>query len=195
MNLLAHAYLSFDNDQITIGNLIGDFVKGRQFDKYKAEIAKGILLHRKIDFFTDKHPTFKQSVFKIDPKFGKYRYVIADIFYDHFLAKNWSQYHKTTLLDYTLSLYKMIDLNIEFLPQEYLRFYQYMKTENWLYNYQDLDLLDKTLYRMGKRSKYAKDLNQSMSCLIDNYSEFEDEFSSFFDEIIAFVKNEESVLI
>jgi len=30
MNYLAHAYLSFDHEEILVGNLISDFVKGKK---------------------------------------------------------------------------------------------------------------------------------------------------------------------
>ena len=101
MNFLAHAYLSFDKPEILTGNMIGDFVKGVNFTHLPSEIQKGVQLHRKIDSFTDKHSVFKKTVFRISDKHGKYRFVIADLFYDHFLATNWKEYHKNELKTFT----------------------------------------------------------------------------------------------
>jgi acyl carrier protein phosphodiesterase len=53
MNYLAHAYLSFGIPEITLGNLISDFVKGKKKNDYPAAIQRGIMLHRAIDTFTD----------------------------------------------------------------------------------------------------------------------------------------------
>jgi acyl carrier protein phosphodiesterase len=49
MNYLAHATLSFKNDEILTGNMISDFVKGNKKMLYPAIIQKGIMLHRMID--------------------------------------------------------------------------------------------------------------------------------------------------
>ncbi len=55
MNLLAHAYLSFDQPEMLIGNMINDYVKGKKQFDYPAAIHKGMILHRSIDEFTDTH--------------------------------------------------------------------------------------------------------------------------------------------
>ena len=94
MNFLAHAYLSFEDHEILIGNIIGDFVKGNNYKNLPTQVQNGIILHRKIDTFTDKHEYFKKSVFRINDDFGKYRFVIADLFYDHLLSKYWKKYHE-----------------------------------------------------------------------------------------------------
>ena len=92
MNFLAHLYLSPEDDHITLGNFIADAVKGKEFYKYNDKIKEGILLHRAIDKYTDQHPVFKRSTQKLNGKYKKYSAVITDIYYDHFLAKNWNNY-------------------------------------------------------------------------------------------------------
>ena len=61
MNVLAHIYLSGDSEKIIIGNYIGDYVKGRDYLKYPEPVRKGIILHRHIDAFTDRHPVVHRS--------------------------------------------------------------------------------------------------------------------------------------
>ena len=92
MNFLAHIYLSGDNDLIKIGNFMADGIRGKQFENYHPEIQKGIILHRFIDTFTDAHPVFRQSTKKLHENYHHYAGVIVDVFYDHFLAKNWNLY-------------------------------------------------------------------------------------------------------
>ena len=60
MNFLAHIYLSGDNELITIGNFVGDGVRGNKYKLYPKEIQIGIQLHRAIDTFTDAHPIFRR---------------------------------------------------------------------------------------------------------------------------------------
>src|SRR5512136_990596 len=92
MNFLAHLYLAGDDKGLIVGNLLGDFVKGRLKGIYPAAIERGIALHRRIDSFSGLNPRFLQSKKRIDASFGHYRGVMVDLFYDHFLAKHWGDY-------------------------------------------------------------------------------------------------------
>jgi len=62
MNFLAHVYLSVDNFSLAVGNLIANRLKGKDLTNFSPMIKKGILLHRKIDAFTDHHLLFKECV-------------------------------------------------------------------------------------------------------------------------------------
>src|SRR5690242_14634083 len=57
MNHLAHLFLAAPTAESLIGNLAGDFVKGRIGDRFPPAIADGIAQHRRIDAFTDSHPS------------------------------------------------------------------------------------------------------------------------------------------
>jgi acyl carrier protein phosphodiesterase len=47
MNFLAHAYLSFNNPEILVGNMISDFVKGSRQFQYPEAIQNGITNYSK----------------------------------------------------------------------------------------------------------------------------------------------------
>ncbi|MCK5824943.1 MAG: DUF479 domain-containing protein [Ichthyobacteriaceae bacterium] len=188
MNFLAHSYLSFNNPGILIGNFIGDFVKGKAMHNFSSEIKEGIILHRKIDEFTDKHPVFKKSVYRINPKYNKYRFVINDMFFDHILAVKWSKYHDTDLLDYTNNVYSILEDNINILPANFQYAFKFMKEGNWLYNYKNLDDLTRYLKGISNRSKYADNLEYSVEDLEEYYNDFSNDFDEFFPEIIEFSK-------
>jgi acyl carrier protein phosphodiesterase len=55
VNFLAHTYLSGGNEQIIVGNFMGDYVKGKNYMLFPEQVKKGILIHRDIDTFTDMH--------------------------------------------------------------------------------------------------------------------------------------------
>jgi len=97
MNVLAHIYLSGDSDQIIIGNYIGDYVKGRDYLKYPDLVRKGIILHRHIDAFTDRHPVVHRSKIFFSKKYHKYSGVVTDIIYDHFLQRSGTFFHNAPL--------------------------------------------------------------------------------------------------
>ena len=95
MNYLAHIYLSGESDDIILGNFIGDYVKGNKHQNFPEQVAYGILLHRAIDSSTDRHPLVRECIELIRPGYGRYSGIVADVFFDHFLAANWNDYCST----------------------------------------------------------------------------------------------------
>jgi len=189
MNFLAHIYLSGDSEGITIGNFIADGIKGSKYKKYPLEIQKGILLHRGIDSYTDSHPTVKKSTKKLHKNYGHYSGVIVDILYDHFLAKNWHDYHEQPLADYVNDFYKLLRDNYEILPGRIQRMMPYMLSDNWLLSYATIPGISKILSQMNVRTKGVSNMNFAVMELEEYYNEFEAEFTSFFEELILFSKN------
>src|ERR1700737_2271995 len=92
MNYLAHLFLAGDTAESMIGNLAGDFVKGALHDRFPPAIAAGIRMHRQIDAFTDGHPEVAAFRRVLTPEIGHYSRVVSDVFFDHFLACDWSKY-------------------------------------------------------------------------------------------------------
>ncbi|WP_298496628.1 acyl carrier protein phosphodiesterase [uncultured Algibacter sp.] len=184
MNYLAHIYLSGDNDLITIGNFIADGIKGKSYKKYSTNIQIGILLHRHIDSYTDAHKTFRLSTKRLHKKYGHYSGVIVDILYDHFLAKNWDRYSDIPLNEYIEKFYDSLEANYDILPVRIQKMMPYMLTDNWLLSYASIDGISRVLDGMNRRTKNRSSMNEAIVELETFYSEFENEFSAFFDELI-----------
>ncbi len=72
MNFLAHALLSFGDEDFLTGNMISDFVKGKKKFDYPVAIQKGIQLHRMIDEFTDFHPATSKAKKLFSPYYRLY---------------------------------------------------------------------------------------------------------------------------
>ena len=186
MNFLAHIYLSGDNEGVTIGNFIADGIKGKKYIKYPLQIQKGILLHRGIDSYTDQHPTVRKSTARLHKNYGHYSGVIVDLLYDHFLAKNWKKYHQQPLEEYIQDFYTLLRRDFEILPSRIQRMMPYMISDNWLLSYETIPGISKILVQMNRRTKNASKMNFAVIELEEYYSEFEDEFTSFFTELMAF---------
>jgi len=185
MNFLAHIYLSGEDEGITIGNFIADGIKGKKYLKYPPKIKKGILLHRHIDSYTDSHPIVRQSTKRLHENYGHYSGVIVDILYDHFLAKNWHEYHPQNLADYVEDFYTMLRDNFEILPARIQRMMPYMMADNWLLSYATIPGISKILKQMNVRTKGISKMNFAVLELEEFYTEFETEFSAFFAELIV----------
>ena len=100
-----------------IGNFIADHVKGSMINEFEDEIKSGIILHRAIDHFTDNHPVVEQSKSRLRSEFRKYAPVIVDVFYDHFLARDWNTYHHQSLDDFATEAYSILESNESILPE------------------------------------------------------------------------------
>jgi acyl carrier protein phosphodiesterase len=183
MNFLAHIYLSGNNDLLKIGNFMADSVRGHHYLDYQDEIRKGILLHRYIDTFTDAHPIYRKSKHRLHAKYGHYSGVIMDIVYDHYLAKNWSKYSDVKLENYAATFYKLLQDNYELLTEKIQKMMPYMIAKNWLLSYASLDGLQMILFQMDYRTKHRVNMQESIGEVQEFYTEFEEEFTLFFEEL------------
>lgn len=183
MNYLAHFYLSGDSEDLIIGNFIADTVKGSQLNNYSEEIKKGIALHRSIDSYTDTHPTVRKSKERLRKNYRKYANVIVDIFYDHFLARNWANYSNTPLLQYSESIYKTLDSKQHLFPHKSKLFYSYMTKNNILNAYAEIGGIDKVLYGMSRRATFISNMEKATNDLELYYELFEEEFRIFFPDL------------
>ena len=176
MNYLAHIFLSGENPNIMIGNFMADSIKGSKYTSYTPEIQKGILLHRQIDTATDAHPSFRLSTKRLHKKYGHFSGIVVDIFYDHFLAKNWSNYSNIPLEDYIQEFYKLLRKNTEILPENIQKMTPIMMKGNWLLSYADLDGIDRVLGGMNRRTKNMSGMDKAGQELREFYSLFEADF-------------------
>ncbi|KDN56387.1 acyl carrier protein phosphodiesterase [Flavobacterium seoulense] len=183
MNFLAHIYLSGDNDFIKIGNFMADGIRGKQFENFPDEIQKGILLHRAIDTFTDAHPVFRDSTKRLHERYHHYAGVIVDIFYDHFLAKNWNNYSNENLGDYVARFYQSMHTHHDLLSEKAKGMLPYMEKQNWLLSYQTIEGIHQILTQMDRRTNNNSNMRFASEELKEYYPQFEKEFTIFFEAI------------
>lgn len=189
MNFLAHAYLSFNQPKVLVGNLLGDFVRGNIEEQFERDIVTGIMLHREIDSYTDKHPLVKEAQELLKPKFFKYSSVITDMYFDHFLAKNWYKYSEETLYNFAQSVYVLLESEQEILPKKSLLPFKNMQKEDWLFNYGTIKGIQRSFNGLSYRSSFVSKMEQAPSFLLENYAIFEIYFENFFEELVPFSKN------
>lgn len=183
MNFLAHIYLANSDKEIIIGNFIADTLKGNKIDHFSEGIQFGIKMHRAIDTFTDAHPIFRQSKRRLDPKYRLYKGVAIDLIYDHFLAKNWHLYSNIPLYNFTQGVYQLFYDNFEVLPERAQKMLPYMQQQNWLYKYRTQQGIGEILHDMNIRTRGLSKMNEAIVDLKENYITFEEDFTTFFNEI------------
>ncbi|SFB27964.1 Acyl carrier protein phosphodiesterase [Flavobacterium swingsii] len=186
MNYLAHIFLSGNNDLLKIGNFMADGIRGNDYMNFPEDVKNGIILHRHIDTFTDAHPIYRKSKHRLHEKYGHYAGVIMDILYDHFLAKNWSNYSDEKLDDYVANFYKSLEDNYAILTEKTRNLLPYMTERNWLTSYGTIAGIEMILFQMDYRTKHRANMQEAVVELQEFYSEFEEEFTLFFEELRAF---------
>ena len=194
MNFLAHIYLSGNNDLIKIGNFMADGIRGHDYLDLPKDVIKGVLLHRAIDSFTDAHPIFRQSKHRLHENYGHYSGVVMDIFYDHFLAKNWANYSEESLEDYAANFYKNQETHYDITTERTRGMMPYMIKHNWLVTYSTVAGIGKILFQMDHRTKNQGHMQTATKELNQYYTEFETEFTLFFKELRSHCKEKLATL-
>jgi len=195
MNFLAHIYLSGADNDLMIGNFIADALRGKQTEVYSEAIKAGINLHRQIDEYTDDHEIVKQCYEILKPSQGRYAGVIVDISFDHFLAKSWSKYHPVGLTDFATNIYDVMDANFDILPIRFQKMMPKMRKQNWLYQYQYLEGIQKAFESISKRASFESNMATAVDDVKEHYDILEQNFEHFFDDLKQFVREKGVLLV
>lgn len=187
MNYLAHIFLSGTDEDVMIGNFIGDYVKGRDFNLFPPGIKQGILLHRRIDAFTDKHKIVHQSMSYFAPKYHKYAGIIIDILYDHFLANNWEKFSPQPLVDLKENIFECLKRNYAILPERVQFFVPSFIQNDWIDIYTSTDGIINVLLRMSNRTTLPDETEFAREILHKYYIQLQSEFLTYFPDIIRYV--------
>lgn len=188
MNFLAHTRLSGTDQNILIGNMIGDYVKGRQKDLYPDGIRRGIEVHRFIDSYTDQHPAVLEAVRMFRPHYRLYSGAITDILFDHYLSHHeWEEGEDQN--SFVQFVYSTVDNSIEKLPDNFQTMYQYMKKYDWLNGYRHKEGIEQSLRGMSERLSFTSGANPAIHVFTENYSELNQLFLSLYPDLKHFVNN------
>jgi acyl carrier protein phosphodiesterase len=192
MNWLAHLLLSEPDVESRLGNLLADIVKGSVREQLNSNIQHGIKCHLVIDKFTDSHIIVQRSKDLINPSYRRFAGVLVDVFYDHYLAKNWSEYSHVSLDEFTAEIYKSFQSYQGEIPVKVAEMITRVAVEDWLGAYRNVAGVENTLERISKRLSMRERifiLTPAVSELITHYDAFEHDFQEFFPELISHVQN------
>jgi len=195
MNFLAHIYLSGENEQLMVGNFIGDYVKGKNYNKYPSPIKEGILLHRQIDFFTDNHSNFRKAKQLLVAEFGLYSGIIVDLLYDHLLAKNWNKYSNLSLRSFTKRTHAILLSNFWHLPKRVQGFLPVLIQNRRLESYATKEGMHKSLDTMSRYTSLPAKADIAINILKENIQFFETNFEDFFNDLTEFVERNYNIKI
>jgi acyl carrier protein phosphodiesterase len=194
VNYLAHAYLSFNNPGILVGNLISDFVKGKKKFDYPPVIQQGIHLHRMIDTFTDEHEATKEAKEIFRPHYRLYSGAFMDVVYDHFLATDESEFTENSLLDFSTGVYDVLDDYQQWMPERFALMFPHMKSQNWLYGYRTRVGTGKSLEGLVRRAAYLTESHTAFLLFEKHYQPLQQCYRQFWKEARPYVRKQFDLL-
>ncbi len=190
MNYLAHAYLSFNNPEVLVGNMISDHVKGRSQYDYPPGVLAGIKLHRAIDEFTDQHPVTKEMMHIFRPAYRLYAGALVDIVYDYCLANDPSQFEtEEELFLFSQQTYALLTPHLETFPPKFRGMFPYMASQNWLYNYRFSHGMQKSFAGLVHRASFLTDSETGFQLFLEHEVFFKQQHLLFFHSVKTFASH------
>ena len=186
MNFLAHLYLADLHQDSLMGQILGDFVKGKAICAYEPEICRAIRFHRKIDRFADSHRVTRTSRRRMSARRRHYAGIMVDLCYDHFLACHWRQYSQEPLPLFCRRVYGRLAAYPHPLPPEAKRVIARMIQHDWLRSYRKIDNIALALDRIADRLSHGERFLGGIVDIQSNYRELEQDFRFFFPELIDY---------
>jgi len=187
MNYLAHAYLSFQQPDILLGNMISDYIKGKKQFDYPQAVQKGITLHRAIDNFTDTHAATQELKSFFRSQYRLYSGAFADIVYDHFLANDLKEFESETVLQqFAKNTYRQLEARSELFPPPFQKMFPYMKEYDWLSNYRHKWAIEKSFIGLVRRAAYLTESAIAFEIFNNHYSRMQNCYLAFFPEVKKF---------
>lgn len=195
MNFLAHLLLGSQSPEQALGSMLGDFVKGPVHKLELPEpVREGIVLHRRIDSYTDAHPLVLQSKARISGERRRFAGILVDMFYDHLLARHWSRFAERQLDDFTRDMYQQLRAQREWMPERAWTVVHYMSEQDWLGSYAQLAHLHRAVDNMARRLRRENALPGGVAELEAAYDGFESDFLDFMPELQRYAEVQAAAL-
>ena len=185
MNFLAHLALSGKSQNLTIGNFLGDFVKGNLFGRYDEEVELGIKFHRAIDAYTDHHLLIKLSKKRFGPRFRRIGGIMVDIAYDHLLALSWDKFYDEPIDLFSKRVLENI-LDFKELPWDAENLAKMMLRKNALEKYKNEEFLTDASLSIHKRLKNRTPMLEASEVIKNVKGELDRDFRFFYPQLIDF---------
>lgn len=185
MNYLAHLHLAFRAKSSLLGNMMADYVKGTPSSDYSQAVIEGIRMHRRIDMLTDTHPLVKQARLLFPAEYRRVAPITLDVFWDHFLSLNWSQFEPDmSLTDFVTKTRNIIEPDLWQTPEKFQELNEYLWSQSWLIHYADKTYIAQTLKGMARRRPRLSALAGSYIALETHYDELSEIFWQFYPQLL-----------
>lgn len=188
MNYLAHLYFAESTPESMMANLMGDYIKGPLALDWQPRLRDGVMLHRKVDAFTDSHPIFLQASARLSPVRRRFAGIILDICFDHYLCRHWDRFCDQPLAQFIAHSYGLLRQYRGYMPEAMRYPVSKMIEQDWLSCYADAQQIPTVLDRVARRLRRPERMVGSGEEFVALYGELEEDFLSFFPCLIEYVE-------
>jgi len=188
LNFLAHSFLTFSDGQI-VGQFLEDVIRNKDRFSFPKEMQKGITLHRAIDTFTDSHPAISEAKKIFSPLVRLYSGAFIDVSMDYFLANDPKIFSSKTLKNHSEKVYRILNENIEWFPENFKKMLFHMEKDDWLYNYRNDWGIEFSMKNVLRKAKYLDGNIPVFEAFLKNKNELQECYDVFFPELKAYCEN------
>jgi len=182
MNFLGHLYFSNDNLDLMVANLFGDFIKGKKYLDYSDNIQKGVILHRKIDYYIDTHQEVKELRLKLYSELPKVAGVAIDLYFDHLLAVHWNKYHRHSYMEFLNRFYSHHSSFEAELSPDFRLFLSVLRTRKWMDHYPTSYGLNRLCQGVSSRISFPNSLGKAPIVLEKHKTEVSKVFYQYMED-------------
>ena len=187
MNYLAHLLLAGDDPEAQVGQVLADLVRPQDIRALPPGVRTGIRAHQRIDVFADSHPDFSVARRRLRPPYRRFAGVLVDVFFDHFLARDWDRHGDgSPLPEFATAKYRVLRAHRDLPVRRYRQVVDAMEHDDWLVGYSELAGVDRALRGISKRCRRPNPLASGLSALEENYVPLRIDFETFFPKMREF---------
>ena len=189
MNYLAHLLLAEHSDEGLLGALLGDFVTGSAFEAWPAVVQREILMRRRIDGFTDRHPQVLALKALFQQGQRRFAGIALDVYFDHLLARDWDAHSSQPLEAFSQRVYALLLRRLPGLPPRLQAMAPRMASGDWLGSYRQRENVDLAVSGIARRlARGGEALRACLPILRGHEAEAEAGFAAFFPQLRRFAE-------
>lgn len=152
MNFLAHLVLAPQTPEGLVGSIAPDMIRGPLPKDLHPAVAAAAVEHQQVDRFTDAHRAFHRTRQLLSGCIeSRLAGILADVMYDHILARTWSDWRADQLQAYVAKAERVLLDHTALMPTHMQAMIGKMNEENWLMSYATADGLQARLASMSRR--------------------------------------------
>jgi acyl carrier protein phosphodiesterase len=185
LNHLAHALLATPDDDMILGSLIADFLRGAVDPAMARGVRVGIALHRSVDVYTDAHPEVAAARARFEPPYRRYAGILLDMWFDHLLARDWARYGDGSLHAFSQHVQALLVQREAEVPQRMHSFVRYLHAHDLPERYREREAMADALHGLSMRLSRANPLGDSLPLLEALAAPLEAHFAAFFPDLRA----------
>ena len=186
VNHLAHVLLAGPDDGLVLGSLLADFWRGAPDPDWPPAVRAGVLLHRKIDVFTDSHPDVSAARALFEPPWRRYAGILLDVYFDHVLARDWPNFGSGSLDALSVRIAALLGDHEAWLPHDLNRFAGYFRAHGLFASYAQRDVIERVLAGIGGRLRRLNPLAAAGPLLWERAGALDHAFERFYPQLVTY---------